>query len=61
MNMGQTAQMMPKTTNKRARHDLQLQHVKIETLLRRSIGKTKAEKVYEKGLIKANEKLKSFI
>lgn len=54
--------MMPKNTNKRARlSDLQLQHVKTETLLRRLVGKTKAKNVYEKGLIKAKEKLRSFI
>lgn len=53
---------MPKNTNERAGlSDLQLQHVKTETLLRRSVGKTKAKNVCEKGLIKAKEKLRSLI
>ena len=54
--------MMPKNTNRRALlSDLQLQHVKTKTLLRRSVGKTKAKNVYEKGLIKAKAKLRSSI
>lgn len=33
----------------------------MEAVMTRPVGKTKAQKVYEKGVIMANEKLKSFI
>lgn len=50
MNIGRQ-EMMPKNTNERAGlSDLQLQHVKTETLLRRSVGKKRQRMSVKKDL-----------
>lgn len=41
MNIGQTAQLMPKTTNKRARHDLQLQQTETQNTAEKISWKNK--------------------
>lgn len=41
MNTGQTTEMMPKTTTKRARRDLQLQHTETQNTAEKISSKNK--------------------